>query len=409
MKNYGDLAFRLYGTIPRYTVNILQSIQLLCQVGLIIISNGQAISQVSKFRLCYAVCCLIWAICGFFVGQVRTLQKYGWLANLAIYINLLIMFITMGVMAHSPPNYAISVLGSAGGLADPADITPDAQGNYPPVRHFGGLPDPSSLLGSINGLMQGVFAYGGAQLFIEFMAEMKRPRDFIKAMWGAQFFIYSVYMIYGLYVYHFQGQYSYNLSYQGVSPYGWQVVGNMLAVTSGLIAAGLYGNIGIKVFYNNILMDLCRAPPLTTKSGKWLWAVIVPIYWSIAFLVAASIPNFFGLVSVVAAFCVIQFCYSFPPILAIGFAIKKDALREDEGFDATTGAVIRHDTGIRRWARGFMSRTWYINVWHVIYAGGALATAGLGAYAAIVSIIDAFKNPQLNAFTCQSPLNLAPP
>jgi hypothetical protein len=60
LKNYGDLAFRVYGTIPRYFVNILQSIQLLCSVGLIVISNGQAISQVSKFRLCYAVCCLIW-------------------------------------------------------------------------------------------------------------------------------------------------------------------------------------------------------------------------------------------------------------------------------------------------------------------------------------------------------------
>ena len=81
-------------------------------------------------------------------------------------------------------------------------------------------------------------------------------------MSGAQFFIYSVYMIHGLYVYHFQGQYSYNLSYQGVSPYGWQVVGNMLAVISGLIAARLYGNIGIKVFYNNnILMNPLKAPP----------------------------------------------------------------------------------------------------------------------------------------------------
>ena len=148
--------------------------------------------------------------------------------------------------------------------------------------------------------------------------------------WGAQFFIYSVYMAYGLYVYHFQGQYSYSLSYQGVSPYGWQVVSNMLAVTSGLIAAGLYGNIGIKVFYNNILMDLCRAPPLTTQKGKWLWATIVPIYWSVAFIVVASIPTFFGLVSVVAAFCVIQFCYSFPLILAIGYAIKKDATLEGE-------------------------------------------------------------------------------
>lgn len=31
----------------------------------------------------------------------------------------------------------------------------------------------------------------------------------------------------------------------------------------------------------------------------------------------------------------------------------------------------------------------------------------LGAYAAIVGMIGAFKNPQVNAFTCTSPLNLA--
>jgi hypothetical protein len=81
--------------------------------------------------------------------------------------------------------------------------------------------------------MSGVFAYGGAQLFVEYMAEMRQPRDFIKAMWGAQFFIYSVYLIYGSYVYYWQGQYAYAVSYQGVSIYAWQTVGNMLAVLSG--------------------------------------------------------------------------------------------------------------------------------------------------------------------------------
>ena len=407
LKNYGDLAFRLYGTPYRHGVNILQTIQLICSVGLIVVSNGQALSQVSKFRLCYAVCCLIWAICGFFLGQVRTLAKFGWLANAAIYINLLLMFITMGVMAHSPPNYAISTLGSAGAIANSTTITPDpVTGAYPPIIHYGSLPNPNSLLGSINGLMQGVYAYGGAQVFIEFMAEMKRPRDFIKAMWGAQFFIYSCYLIYGCYVYHFQGQYSYQLSYQGVSVYGWQVVGNMLAITSGLIAAGLYGNIGIKVLYNNILMDLFNAPLLTTKKGKILWAIIVPIYWFVAFIIAASIPDFFGLVSVVSAFCIIQFTYSFPPWLALGFYIKKNAMQEGEGYDPATGNIIRHDTGIKRMMRGFMGGRWYVNVWNIVYLLGALATAGLGAYAAIQGLIDAFANPQLNAFSCTSPLNL---
>ena len=406
MRNYGDLGLRLFGQPFRYSINILQSIQLLCSVGLIIISSGQALSEIAKFKLCYAVCCLIWALCGFGIGQVRTLQKYGWLANAAIYLNLLVMFITMGVMAHSPPNYKVSVLGSAGSAVDPDSIKPDAQGNYPPIVHYNGLPNPSSLVGSINGLMQGVYAYGGAQLFIEFMAEMRRPRDFIKAMWGAQFFIYSVYLIYGCFNYYYQGQYSYQLSYQGVSPYGWQTVGNVLAILSALIAAGLYGNIGIKVLYNNIFMDLLRAPPLTTKSGKILWAAIVPVYWSIAFIVAASIPDFFGLVSVVAAFCIIQFTYSFPPLLHLSYNIHKYAMRPDEGFDPATGTIVRHDKGVKRWIRGFTSGPWYINLWNVIYLGGALSVAGLGAYAAITGIKEAFENPQVNAFSCTSPLNL---
>jgi amino acid transporter len=115
-------------------------------------------------------------------------------------------------MAHSPPNFAISVLGSAGSAANVTSITP-VNGVYPPVIHYSGLPNPSSIIGGINGLMQGVYAYAGAQLFIEFMAEMKRPRDFLKAMWGAQFFIYTCYMVYGCYVYYFQGQYSYQVSF----------------------------------------------------------------------------------------------------------------------------------------------------------------------------------------------------
>lgn len=193
LRNFGDLGFRLYGPWARHILNVLQSLALLLILGQVTIQNGQALSQVSKFRLCYAVCPILFIAAGFALGQVRTLRRFGLVANLAIWLNLLVIFLTMGIMAHSPPNYAISVLGSAGALVDPASITPDDNGNYPPVKHYSYLPDPSSLTGSLNGLMSGVLAYGGAQLFIEFMAEMRRPTDFLKAMWGAQFFIYSVY------------------------------------------------------------------------------------------------------------------------------------------------------------------------------------------------------------------------
>lgn len=245
VKGIGDLAFRLYGQWARYLFNILQAIQLICSVAVIIISNGEALSEASKFKLCYAVCCLVWALAGFFLGQIRTLQKFGWLANLAVWINLMIMFITMGVAAHSPPLYSAAGA-SAGYSVNPDLVTANAAGVYPAVTHSAGLPNTSNFGASINGLMQAVYAYGGAMLFTEFMSEMKRPYDFLKGMWGAQFFIYICYMLYGLFMYGYQGQYLQNPSYLGISPYNWQTAGNVLAMASALIAAALYGNIGVK-------------------------------------------------------------------------------------------------------------------------------------------------------------------
>lgn len=213
-KNYGDLAYRIYGRWFRWIVNICQGLQLLLSVGNIIISNGQSISQVSKFGLCYSICCLIWAIIGYAMGQIRTLNKFTWLANWAVFINLMVMFISMGVMAHSKPNYIGAQGGSAGSATAISMVAQLPDGSYPPVVTYGSVPpSDNGFIGSILGLMQGVYAYAGAQLFIEFMAELQRPRDFLKVMWFSQFFIYAVYVIYGSYVYYWQGQYS-NQVYQ---------------------------------------------------------------------------------------------------------------------------------------------------------------------------------------------------
>lgn len=386
-RNYGDLGFRTWGTTTRYVTNIMQALGLLLLLGQVVIQYGENISAVSKFKLCYVVCPILFIVVGFFLTQIRTLKAYGLVANLAVWLNLLVIFITMGVIAHSPPNYKFSVLGSAGSAVDPDSITPDDAGNYPAIIHYGNLP-PNGLIGSINGLLSGVLAYAGAQLFVEFLAEMRRPVDFIKAMWGAQFFIYSVYLIYGCFVYHYQGQYSFNPSYQGVSAYGWQTAGNMISLIGALIAAGLYGNIGIKVLYNNILLDIFNAPPLTTTRGKIFYAAIVPVWWIIAFIIAAAIPDYFGFVSVISASMLLNLTYTLPPFFALGYDIQRHALRAEqgEGFDPTTGVVTRNDTTVRRWVRGFFSGGILqvaTNIWHVIYFLASLSMCGLGMYASI--------------------------
>lgn len=218
------------------------------------------------------------------------------------------------------------------------------------------------------------------------MAEMRRPHDFLKAMWGAQFFIYTVYVVYGSFVYNYQGQYSYSPAYQGVSVYGWQTAGNAITLVAALIAAGLYGNIGIKVFYNNILMEILNAPPLITRGGKILYAIIVPIWWIIAFVIAAAIPDYFGFVSVIAASTLLNLTYSIPPFLALGYDIQRNALLTGEGFDPQTGKVVRFQSLVSRWYRGFWRGGTIqvgMNIWHVLYFLCSLGMCGLGMYAAI--------------------------
>ena len=384
-RNYGDLAMRTWGQTARYITNTCQALGLLLLLGQVTIQFGQNISQMSKFKLCYVVCPVIFVVAGFFITQIRTLKSYGWVANLAVWLNLLVIFITMGVVANTEPNYSVARLGSAGGIVDASTITP-VDGVYPPVMHYNSLP-PGGLIGSINGLLSGVLAYAGAQLFVEFLAEMRRPRDFLKAMWGAQFFIYSVYLIYGCFIYHFQGQYSYYPSYQGIKPYGWQTAGNMISLIGALIAAGLYGNIGIKVLYNNILMDIFRVPPLITKRGKIIYAALVPVWWIVAFILAASIPYYAGFVSVISASMLLNLTYTLPPMFALGHDIQKHAIRvdQDEGFDPTTGIVNRQRSTVGRWVRGFFSGGLFqvaINIWHVLYFLASLSMCGLGMYAA---------------------------
>lgn len=405
IRSFGDVGFRIGGQWLRYLFNFLQGVQLLINVGLLVISNGEALSQATKFKLCFIVCCLIWALVGFFLGQVRTLQKFGWLANVAVWLNLTCMFITMGAASHSLPNYRGASQSAGAVISGGALITPNAQGVFPPVQTSGGLPSTGGFTGAITGAMNAVFAYGGAMIFPEFMAEMKRPHDFLKAMWFSQAFIYIWYMFYGLFMYAYQGQYAINPAYLGIGQYNLQTAGNVFAMVGAVIAAALYGNIGIKVIYNNVLVEIFHAPALTTRGGKLAWAALIPVYWAIAFVIGAGIPNFAGLTSVVAALCILQFTYSFPPLLAVAFWMKKHALQEGEGWDPATGNVIHHDTGLKRMVRGFFAKRWYLNVFNILYGLGALALAALGTYSAIEVLKTAFAASTTTSFVCKSPLD----
>lgn len=191
---------------------------------------------------------------------------------------------------------------------------------------------------------------------------------------------------------------------QGLSPYSWQTATNIMNLITGLIAAALYGNIGIKVLYIEVFQEVFNAPPLTATGGKILWSVTVPIYWALAFIVGAAIPQFSYISGFVGALFILSFTYTLPALLGLGFFIKKDAITADEHFDPQTRTYNYIDTGFKRLARGYMKKP-LLNTWNIIYLLGGLATTALGMYSSIESLIGAFSGTSVaTSFGCATPV-----
>jgi Transmembrane amino acid transporter protein len=145
-------------------------------------------------------------------------------------------------------------------------------------------------------------------------------------------------------------------------------------------------------------------PSLTTKRGKILWVFIVPVYWALAYIVASAVPNIGDISSLVGAFCIGNFTYTFPALLKLGFDIKKNAMLPEEHFDPVTKKYTRLDGGYQRWLRGFKKSFW-MSSFNIVYFLGALVVCGLGCYAAIEALISAFGDGGSTAtnFSCTSP------
>jgi hypothetical protein len=341
--------------------------------------------------LCFIAAEVIFMAIGFVLGQIRTLQRLSFLANIAIWLNVIVIIMTMVVVHQYPPNY-------------------DAvHASYPsivkgPVVTSANWPASSTLNDKVTAMMNAVFAYGGATLFNELMAEMRRPYDFWKGFIIAEIFIYACYLIMGMVVYSAQGQFTFNPAYQGIpdSAYRFQTLGNAISFITGVIAALLYGNIGIKVFYSSVLRDVFHFPPLDSRIGKWLWVGLVPVYWILAWVVAAAIPQISNLTSFVGAACILQFSYTFPPMLLVGYNVQKDAMLPEERFNPQTGQAERIDSGVKRWIRGYKKKfVW--NTFDVIYSLAALSCAGLGIWASVMAMHSDFAESALTPFTCANP------
>ncbi|KAK2464847.1 hypothetical protein APHAL10511_003146 [Amanita phalloides] len=137
---------------------------------------------------------------------------------------------------------------------------------------------------------------------------------------------------------------------------------------------------------------------------------MVFIYWSIAFVVGSAVPQIQTISGIIAAVAIMQFSYTFPPLLYFGYEVITDAMSEDGAHVPGNGGKGRVDTwrDLSRWKRGIFGGSWYsvlFKLFNLALGLAGLATACLGMWGAGEAIKATFAlSGAATSFGCTAPV-----
>ena len=119
-------------------------------------------------------------------------------------------------------------------------------------------------------------------------------------------------------------------------------------------------------------------------------------------MIATAIPQVSNLGGLIASACVLQFSFTFPPIMMVGYNVQRDGMLPGDGWDPVTGTVVRQDGGWRRLWRGYKTRL-LLNMANTVLSLAGLTLAVLGMYSAIKQISAYYAVGASTSFSCSNP------
>jgi hypothetical protein len=222
-----------------------------------------------------------------------------------------------------------------------------------------------------------VYAYGGASMFVELLGEMKNPREFWKALICCELIIIGVYMTFGVVFYSEQGQFVDYFPQFGIYNLAARQACNAFSLITGIVAAVMYGNTGMKVVYFQVIEDLLDGPKLGTRKGTFTWVAFVIFFWWLAYIIAQAVPDIGDLVGIVGALCIMSYSYTLPPIMQFGYYWQQENNLRDK-----------------------IMKLWWLKAFDMTIFLGALAATGLGLWASIQSMINDVAAGATNNLSC---------
>lgn len=270
--------------------------------------------------------------------------------------------------------------GTAGYTPVPTHVGPDGKtipGGEPLVLI---VPLASTAFYSgLNAFLNIAYTFIGQITLPSFIAEMKNPYDFKKALWLVTICEIIVFSFVGGMVYGFTGtQYNTSPAFGSLGNPVYLKVAFSFMIPTLIFLGVLYASVSARfVFFR--LFEGTRHKSSHTVIGWASWAGILAVLWILAFIIAEVIPFFSELLSLMSSLFDSFFGWLFWGLAYIRMR------RVDHG---------KHFYKVRGW-RGWFG--FLMNVF-IIIVGFFFLT--VGTYASVQSIIDDFHNGLDGVFTC---------
>ncbi|KAF8858129.1 hypothetical protein BDZ45DRAFT_802804 [Acephala macrosclerotiorum] len=340
--------------------------------GLHVLVSAKYFNTITNHSQCTVVFAAITAIICWFASLPRTFSALARLATVSAlftFISVLLAAIFAGIEAH------------------PAGCNPDPNSTIPLTGLHGGEPIVTAILVKGTTFVAGMsaflnisYTFIGQITIPSFIAEMKEPKDFPKALWAVTIAEIIVFGCVGSVVYAYTGN-NYNSSpaFGSLGNEVFKKVSFSFMIPTLIFLGVLYASVSARFIFFRIF-EGTKHKTSNTVTGWSAWAGILAATWVGAFIIAEVIPFFSDLLSLMSSLFDSFFGFIF-------WGVAYIRMRRVDG-----GITWIHENS---WW-GYMMLAFNL----VIIAIG-IFFLGAGTYVSVQSIIDSYAAGTVaRVFTC---------
>ncbi|KAL9595141.1 MAG: hypothetical protein Q9219_006629 [cf. Caloplaca sp. 3 TL-2023] len=337
--------------------------------GLHVLTGAKYLNTMTNHSMCTIGFSAIMAVISWVCSLPRTFDTLSKLATLSAFftfVSVLLAAVFAGIEPH-PKGYNSG--GPKGTLVGEPTVLV--------VAHTG-----TAFIDGMNAFLNISYTFIGQITLPSFIAEMKEPKDFPKALWAVTIAEIILFSLVGAVVYAYTGtQYNTAPAFGSLGNELYLKVSFSFMIPTLIFLGVLYASVSARFIFFRIFEDT-RHKGEHTVVGWASWAGILAVTWIIAFIVAEVIPFFSDLLSLMSSLFDSFF----------GFIFWGTAYIRMRSLDYGPGWITKR--GIRGLS-GFI-----LNVF-IILVGCYMLTAG--TYATVQSIINSYNaNAFGTAFSCAS-------